>query len=59
MGRLKEASRPSFKARKGPEANQPGDPRRTNKTKKSFCVKFRRKSAVRHPIFKPVGLPEF
>jgi hypothetical protein len=42
------------KNRRGREANEASP----NKMKKSFCVKPRRKSAVRHPVFKPVDLPE-
>jgi hypothetical protein len=45
----------AVKNRREREANETSP----NQLKKSFCVKFRRKSAVQHPIFKPVGLPEF
>jgi hypothetical protein len=49
------ASVEAAKNRRDREANETSP----NKGKKSFCVKFRRKSAVRHPVFKPVGLPDF
>jgi hypothetical protein len=36
MGRLKKASRPAFKARKGAQANQPAIEEEPTKMKKSF-----------------------
>ena len=58
----KNRARPSESSSMGAVKNQrakQANEINPNKMKKSFCVKFRRKSVARYPVFKPVGLPEF
>ena len=49
------SSTDGVESRHGRNANEASP----NKLKKSFCVKVRRKFAVRYPVFKPAGLSDF